>query len=100
MSGRPPHARARLACALAALVLICLAGTAGSAYALPPSNDYPAGAAPFSPYTAENGVPREQQAFGELAEATPEPGTLQCLGPSSFARTVWFRVPAAGAPQE
>ena len=96
MPGPFPHAPAGLLGVLAALILACPA----TALALPPENDYPAGAAPFTPITAEDGQPRDQQAIGELAEATPEPGTLQCLGPTSFARTVWFRVPATEAPQQ
>ena len=39
-------------------------------------------------------------ATAELAEATPDPGVLPCLGSGSFARTVWYRIPATQAPRE
>ena len=69
------------------------------AHAAPPANDAPAGAVAFSAVTAENGLVAEQQGLAELAEAAPDAGAPRCLGPRSFAKTVWFRVPAAGTPQ-
>jgi hypothetical protein len=68
---------------------------AAPAAAVPPPNDVPGGsaAALFLPYTAENGIPALLQATAELAEATPDAGVPRCLGPRSFARTVWYRVP-------
>lgn len=82
--------------ALAAALLLPAAG----AHAAPPSNDLPSAAAPFAPYTAANGTPVEQQAIAELAEATPDPRLVRCLGDDSFERTVWFFVPAASAAGE
>ena len=78
-------------------MLVCAPAAATAA---PPSNDQPRGAAPFQPYTAENGTPQEQEAFAELAEAGGDRGVPSCLGPGSFSRTVWFRVPAAENFQE
>ena len=82
--------------AAVALVLLCAAPAA----AAPPPNDGPATASVFEPYTAENGDPGELQAIAELVEAQPDPGVPRCLGPRSFQRTVWYRVPAAAAPRE
>ena len=82
------------------LAVLALAAAAAPAYAAPPANDGPDGAAAFSPITAENGRPAEQQGIAELAEATADPGVPRCFGPGSFARTVWFVVPATDAPQE
>ena len=79
----------------AALAAAALLAPATAAHAAPPSNDLPGAAAPFAPYTAANGVPLEQQAIAELAEATADPGLVRCLGDESFERTVWFFVPAA-----
>jgi hypothetical protein len=79
-----------------AAALVCAAPAA----AAPPANDTPAGATGFSPYVAENGTPTELQAVADLAGATADTGLARCLGPGSFARTVWFRVPAADTPQE
>jgi hypothetical protein len=70
------------------------------AAASPPANDAPASAAEFATYTAENGTPSELQAVAELADAGPDRGVPRCLGPRSFARTVWYRIPAAGTPRE
>ena len=78
---------------LSALVL------APPAVAAPPANDAPGSAEAFAPYTAPNGRPDEQQAIAELVEATPDPGLPRCLGPTSFARTVWYRVPDAQSAQ-
>jgi hypothetical protein len=52
------------------------------------------------PYTAENGTPGELQAIAELAEARPDAGVPRCLGSRSFARTVWYRIPAADTARE
>jgi hypothetical protein len=81
-------------------VLAAVGALAGPAAAAPPPNDAPAGAAAFEPFTAANGRPDELEALAELAEATPDRGVPRCLGPSSFARTVWYRVPATPSPQE
>ncbi len=84
---------------LAALILVLFAVSAvpaSPAHAVPPLNDAPAAAAPFEPYVAEAGLPVDQQAVAELAEATADPGVAPCLGAGSFARTVWYRI--AGAP--
>jgi hypothetical protein len=89
-----------LLCALTAAAVAALAGPIAGAAAVPPPNDSPAGAAPFQPVTAANGTPHETEAFAELAEAGPDRGIDSCLGAGSFARTVWFRVPAAPVPQE
>ena len=84
----------------AALAAAALLAPATAAHAAPPSNDLPGAAAPFAPYTAVNGIPLEQQAFAELAEATPDPGLVRCLGDESFERTVWFFVPASSVAAE
>jgi hypothetical protein len=78
---------------------LVVAAVPSPAPAAPPANDGPAAPAAFAPYTAENGTPTEQQAIAELVEATPDSGTPDCLGPFSFARTVWYRVPEGPAPQ-
>src|SRR5213080_1715683 len=80
--------------------LLLVAALAPAAAADPPPNDTPAGAAPFEVYTAVNGVPTQRTATAELAEATPDPGVLPCLGTGSFARTVWYRIPATQTPRE
>jgi hypothetical protein len=85
---------------LVALLVGALAGPLPRAAALPPPNDGPLGAAAFTPFTAENGIPHELQALAELAEATADPGVPRCLGATSFARTAWYSVPPAQAPQE
>jgi hypothetical protein len=87
---------------LRALVIAVLAFllSAAPAGAAPPPNDGAAFAAAFEPYTAANGAPQDQQAIAELFEATGESRVPRCLGPKSFARTVWYRVPAMSAPQE
>ena len=90
----PPTVRAALLAA--ALALSCAPGAA----AAPPANDAPAGAAPFEPYTAANGRPRQLQAIADLAEATGDRGVPRCLGSSSFSRTAWYRIPAAPFAQE
>jgi hypothetical protein len=82
------------------LALLLVGVLAPAAAADPPPNDAPAGAAPFGVYTAVNGVPTERTATAELAEATPDPGVLPCLGSGSFARTVWYRIPATQTPRE
>jgi hypothetical protein len=73
---------------------------APAAHAVPPPNDAATTPAAFAPYTAANGVPREQQAIAELAEASADPGVPRCLGARSFARTVWYRIPEMPVAQE
>lgn len=73
---------------------------AAPAAAEPPPNDTPATPGVFEPYTTENGSPDELQAIAELAEAGPEGRVPRCLGPDSFERTVWYRVPASVTPRE
>jgi len=85
---------------LPALTVALAAALCSTAAAAPPGNDAPAGAADFAAFDPPNGTAREQAATAELAEATADPGVPRCLGPDSFARTVWFRVPAADAPRE
>jgi hypothetical protein len=80
--------------------LVALLAIPATATAAPPSNDAPTAPAGFSSYTAENGQPSDLQATAELQEATPDQGVPRCLGPASFARTVWFAVPPASQPQE
>src|SRR3954470_11119962 len=82
------------------VVLLALLATPTPATAAPPSNDGPTAPAGFSSYTAENGRPSDLQATAELQEATPDPGVPRCLGPASFARTVWYAVAPASQPQE
>jgi hypothetical protein len=65
----------------------------------PPGNDAAAAAAPFAPFKAADGRPQDLQATAEPGEATPDPGVPRCLGPGSFERTVWYRVPAAPVPR-
>lgn len=91
--------RGVLAAALAAAASI-LAVTAAPAGAVAPGNDTPQGAFAFARYTAANGSPRAQQAIAELVEATPDPSLPRCLGGTSFARTVWYRIPETAGPQE
>jgi hypothetical protein len=85
---------------LAAAGLIALLAIPASASATPPQNDSPNTPDGFSSYTAENGRPSDLQATAELQEATPDPGVPPCLGPKSFARTVWYAIPPASQPQE
>jgi hypothetical protein len=85
---------------LLALGAALLALAPAAAQAAPPANDLPSAAFGFSAYTAANGVPAEQQAIAELAEATPDPALLRCLGEESFDRTVWFFAPAATVATE
>ncbi|MEA2421802.1 MAG: hypothetical protein QOF55_901 [Thermoleophilaceae bacterium] len=94
-----PRSASRLAGRLLTLGVASVLVPAAAQAAAPP-NDAPSAAAAFTPVTAENGRPSEQQGIAELVEATPDPGVPQCLGASSFARTVWFVVPAAETPQE
>jgi hypothetical protein len=84
-------------------VLAALTGSviaAAPAQAAPPPNDPPTAPAGFESFTAENGRPSDLQAVAELQEATPDQGVPRCLGPASFARTVWYAVPPADQPQE
>lgn len=102
---KPRSARRALArilglLAATAAIAIAIAATPATASAAPPPNDAPTAPGGFAPQTAENGTPQDQQAIAELAEATPDRGIPRCLGPQSFARTVWFVVPPAGTPQE
>ena len=83
----------------AAACAFALSG-APAAHAVPPPNDAAATPAAFAPYTAANGVPREQQAIAELAEASADRGVPRCLGAGSFARTVWYRIPEVPVAQE
>lgn len=78
--------------------LLCVLALAAPAQAAPP-NDAPAAAAFFSAYGAANGRPRDLAATAELFDATADPGVPRCLGRTSFGRTAWFRVAAAGTPQ-
>jgi hypothetical protein len=71
-----------------------------AARAAPPPNDSVTAPGTFQPFTAENGTPSELQATAELAEATADLGVPRCLGPASFARTVWYVIPAESAPHE
>src|SRR5687767_10058865 len=80
------------------LALSALLVPAAASAATPP-NDSPAAPAAFEPYTAQNGRPDEQQAVAELVEATGDAGVRSCLGPGSFARTVWYRVPEGAGAQ-
>jgi hypothetical protein len=94
------RARARLLAVLAATTLAAAALPASPAAAAPPSNDAPNAPLAFEPQSAENGAPVDQQAIADLAEATPDRGVPRCLGPQSFARTVWFVVQPSSTPQE
>jgi len=80
--------------------LLLVAALAPAAAAAPPANDAPAAAGAFEVYSAVDGVPTERTATAELAEATPDPGVLPCLGSGSFLRTVWYRIPATQTPRE
>ena len=80
--------------------LLLVAALAPAAAAAPPGNDTPTSAGAFEVYRALNGIPTERQAIAELAEATPDPGVLQCLGSNSFMRTVWYRIPATQTPRD
>jgi hypothetical protein len=94
----PRWASRALALALTAAIAAIAAPQAASA--APPPNDQPSAAAAFQPYTAENGTPTQLQATAELAEASADSGVPKCLGPSSFARTVWYVIPPASSPHE
>ena len=93
-----PPRRAALPTLLAA-ALVALALPAAAA-ADPPPNDFPTSPGTFETFTAENGTPTQLQATAELAEATPDFGVPRCLGPASFARTVWYVIPAESTPHE
>lgn len=83
------------------LALLSAAALAPAAAAEPPPNDAAAGAAAFELFTtAGNGTPTERTATAQLAQATPDPGVPSCLGRGSFARTVWYRIPATQFPRE
>lgn len=83
-----------------AVVAVVLAALPAAAAAAPPANDAPEQAGDFTTFFAPNGTPRERAAVAELAEATADAGIPRCLGPDSFARTVWYRVPATSAARE
>ncbi len=70
---------------------------AGTAHAAPPPNDAASRAVEVAPVAAENGPVPSLEGVAELGEATPDIGTPRCLGPKSFQRTVWFRVPGGPA---
>ena len=97
LAGVGAHARALATVGLAAVFLALAATPAGAAV---PPNDAPAGAAAFEAYSAVNGSPQDLQAVAELVEATPDGGVPRCLGAASFARTAWYRIPAAATPQQ
>jgi hypothetical protein len=78
-------------CLPTALIAAVLLGVP-PAIAAPP-NDSPAGAGVFAPYTAPNGVPTQQEAAADLAAASADRNVPRCLGDTSFARTVWYRIP-------
>src|SRR5436190_7279335 len=80
--------------------LLLVAALAPAAMAAPPPNDAATSAGAFEVYTAVNGIPTERTATAELAEATPDPGVIPCLGSGSFLRTVWYRIPATQTPRE
>jgi hypothetical protein len=80
--------------------LLLVAALAPAAVAASPPNDAPTAAGAFEVYSAVDGVPTERTATAELAEATPDPGVLPCLGSGSFLRTVWYRIPATQTPRE
>ena len=82
------------------IAAVLLAALAPAAQAAPPTNDAPASPAAFESVNAANGQTFEQQAIVELAEATPDGGVPSCLGSSSFARTVWLRIPEHPAARE
>ena len=84
---------------LVCVLSICAGLAPAAASAAAPANDAPAGAVAFSPITAENGPVAAQQGLAEIAEATADAGVPRCLGPKSFAKTVWFKVPASAGPQ-
>jgi hypothetical protein len=97
------RARARPVGLLAALLLgwaLCGSLATATANAAPPPNDAPSAPGTFEQYTAENGKPSDLQAIAEPAEATADPGVPQCLGPTSFLRTVWYVIPASDTPQD
>jgi len=101
LSGVAAAAASALVLALTAIAAasVLMLALPAAAQAAPPANDAPAGATAFSAVSAENGAVAEREGLAELAEATPDAGAPRCLGARSFARTVWFRVPAASAPQ-
>jgi hypothetical protein len=82
---------------LAITAAIAIPQAAGAA---PPPNDSATAPDAFQPYTAENGTPSELQATAELSEATADFGVPRCLGPASFARTVWYVIPPASTAHE
>lgn len=72
------------------------------AFAAAPANDTPEGAGDFQAFTSGNSNGEnaaEREGLVDLTEATADKGIRRCLGPKSFARTVWFKIPAADTPQ-
>jgi hypothetical protein len=94
-----PHRRRSVRAPLL-LLAAAVMGLPVAASAAPPSNDSPTSPGAFQPFTAENGTPTQLQATAELAEATPDFGVPRCLGPTSFARTVWYAIPPESTPHE
>ena len=74
---------------LAATTATATIAVPASALAAPPANDTPERPGAFETFFAPNGKPGETAALAELREATPDAGVPDCLGPGSFARTVW-----------
>lgn len=87
----------RVALALGVLA-VGSAAAAAPASAAAPAYDVPSGAAAFTAVTAENKPdPTELQSVLSMAETTADVGVPRCLGPASFARTAWARIPATDA---
>lgn len=79
---------------LLAVLVAALLPAPALAAASAPANDAPSAASDVPPYTAPDGSPGTQQVAADLTRATADRGVPRCLGPASFARTVWFRIPA------
>ena len=81
-------------CLLAgAAAVLAVALVPPTALAALPANDTPFAPGVFTPYLTANGTPREREAVAELVESRPDRAVPRCFGRSSFARTVWYRVP-------
>lgn len=93
------YAPARLLGVLVLFGSIAAALAAPRALAAAPPNDTQYSPGTFQPYTARNGTPRDLQAIADLAGATRDVNVTPCLGSRSFARTVWYSIPAAETPQ-
>jgi hypothetical protein len=94
---RPRTHAGRLAALLLAAACAPAAVPAAAGAAIP--NDGPAGAVPFLPADAENGPVTDLQRTVSLDGAGPDADAPRCLGPTSFERTAWLSVPAAGTPR-